>query len=474
VKYAWLVIGVFAARFAATAIAFPSGDGDLAWQRWLGAAILRAHAIPRALGNETFSAPNAPWVPQEWAFSLAADAARTGLAWDLFAGGVAFAAVAALALAGLHAARRGASPLAVALCIAFAGFALFESFGVRAQVVAWPLVAAFVWAIELDSPWCFVALPIAALWSNLHASAMLAPVLAAIYATGSLLDEHGFGTRTRRGALVTAGSLVAICCNPFGWHLPEYALSLFGNPIKSYINEWKPTDLDDQSFLFGALPLLLIGTVLGIRRGADDVRRWSYLLTLGALAFLLLSAARNVSLFVLVAVPLVAPELTRRLAWFAAPPPVAPTRLDRIAGVGLPAMTLVLALAVGVVLARSAPPATGLANAPLGALAALPGEHRIFCADFAWCSLALGQPRERIFLDGRADPYPRAVWEDFATLVRVSGGWRATLARRDINAVVVKAGTPLDQALALDGDWHAAYADKTYRLWLRSVAGRPG
>ncbi len=468
-KYAWLVIGIFAARFASTAIAFPAGDGDLAWQRWLGALIARTHAIPRTLGGETFSAPGAAWVPQEWAFALAADAARGGAAWFLFAGGVALAAVAALAIAALHAERRGASPRAVAVCTAFAGFALFESFGVRAQVVVWPLLAAFVWALEWESPWCYAALPIAALWSNLHASAMLAPVLAGIYALGAALEERGFGPRTRRAALLCAGAFAAICCNPFGWHLPAYAISLFGNPIKSYISEWKVTDLDDLSFAFGALPLLLLGTIYGVRRDG----RWSDLLILGAFAVLLLSAARNVGLFGLVALPLVAPALSRRVAFFATAPSVAPTRADRLFAVALPAVTLALALVVAVELVRTAPPATGLANAPLAALEKLPGQHRLLCADFAWCGLVVGAPNVRVFLDGRADPYPPKVWDDFAAIVRVTGAWRATLERSRVDAVVVKAGAPLDQALDLARGWRAAYADKTYRLWLRSgPAGR--
>jgi hypothetical protein len=475
VKYAWLVIAIFTARFASTAIVFPSGDGDLAWQRWLGGVVARAHAIPRALGNEVFSAPAAPWLPQEWAFSLAANAARRGLAWDLFAGGIAFAAVAALALSAARAERRGGSPRAVALCTAFAGFGLFESFGVRAQVVAWPLVAAFLWALELESPWCWLAFPLAALWSNLHASAVLAPLLAGLSTFGAFLDEGRFGPRSRRALLLTAAALLAICCNPFGWELPAYAVSLFGNPIKSYISEWKVTDLDDISFAAGALPLLSIATIFGLRSGPGP-RRWGDLLILAAFAFLLLSAARNVSLFALVALPLVAPILTRaRLGWFAPSPPAAPTRTDRIAAVALPTVALAMALVVAVGLVRSAPPATGLANAPLAALAALPGEHHVFCADFAWCGLAVGEPHVQVFLDGRADPFPRAVWEDFAAVVRVAPSWEATLDRRHVDAVVVTAGTPLDQALGLARDWRSGYADKTYRLWLRrgSVAAQP-
>ena len=48
-----------------------AGDGDLYWQRWLGDLLLRTHQLPDVLGSGTFTAPNAPWVPQEWVFSLA-------------------------------------------------------------------------------------------------------------------------------------------------------------------------------------------------------------------------------------------------------------------------------------------------------------------------------------------------------------------------------------------------------------------
>ena len=474
-KYAWLVIGVFAARFFTTAIAFPPGDGDLSWQRWLGARILSTHSVPRSLGSEAFSAQGAPWVPQEWLFGIAAYAGRTGVGWELFSGACALAALAALAIACAHAVRRGASARAVALCATLSGIALFESFGVRAQVVVWPLLALLMLVLDTDGPWVYAAIAIAAVWSNWHASAMLAPVVSAIYAAGSALDERGFGTRTRRLVVVAVACGFAICCNPFGWDLPRYALGLFNNPIKSYITEWKVTDIDDMSFAFGALPLLLIAMAFGTREGTPQKpndHRWRDLFVLCAFGFLVLSAARNINLFGIVALPLAASALSRRIPWFARAPETAPTRLDRIAVYALPAGALCVALAVGVKLAALVPPPTGLANAPLAALSRIPGEHDIYCADFAWCSLALGIPNERVFLDGRADPYPRDVWEDFIAVLRVEHTWREVLDRRGVNAVVVKRESPLDQALALTRGWHQAYVDADYRLYLRTASGR--
>jgi hypothetical protein len=464
-KFAWLVIAIFAARFLATAIAYPQVDGDLSWQRWLGTQIVAGGAIPRALGPDTFTAVGSPWLPQEWAFSLVASLARSGLPWALFAGAVALAAVAALVLAAVQGERRGASPRALALCTTLAGIALFNSFGVRVQVLAWLPMVAFLALLEEDGPWCYGALAVAALWSNLHASAMLAPVLATLAMMGSMLDERGWTPRVRRTALVALGSLFAICLNPFGWHLALYAIGLFASPFKSLISEWKVSDIDDISFAYGALPLLLLGVLTGLR----GERRFRDTLILGASAWLLLGAARNIAVFGLVALPLVASSLSRAFPWFAPPPPQPPSRSDRIAAFVMPAAALVMALIVAGVLLRDVPKAGDdeLAGSAIAALARTPGEHRVLCADFAWCGRIVGMPHERVFLDGRADPYPQSVWDDFATISFLRPAWRERLAARGVDSIIVGRGAALDQALARDAHWRAAFADKRYRLWLR-------
>ncbi|MGB8204895.1 MAG: hypothetical protein WCE83_09460, partial [Candidatus Baltobacteraceae bacterium] len=350
------------------------------------------------------------------------------------------------------------------LCATLAGIALFNSFGVRVQVLAWLPMVAFLALLEVDGPWCYGAIAVAALWSNLHASAMLAPVLAALAALGSALDERGWTPRVRRSALVALGSLGAICLNPFGWQLAIYAIGLFASPFKALIGEWKVSDVDDFSFACGALPLLLLGALTGLR----GERRFRDTLVLGAATWLLLGAARNIAVFGLVALPIVAASLSRAFPWFAPPSPAPPSRSDRIAAFALPAVALGLALVVASVLVREAPHDGGgeLAGPAIQALARAPGEHRVFCADFAWCGRVVGLPHDRVFLDGRADPYPQAVWDDFAAIAFLRPEWRERLAARGVDTVVVGRGARLDQALERDARWHAAFGDKDYRLWV--------
>ena len=466
-RYAWLAIAIFAARFVATAIAYPARDGDLAWQRWLGATILRAHAIPSALGPETFSAVGAPWVPQEWAFSIAASLAGSGAGWAAFAGCVALAATAALALSAVRAERLGASPRANLLCTVFAGFALFESFGVRAQVAVWPMLALFLFFLDFDSPLAYAAIAVAALWSNFHASAMLVPIVAAAAAAGTFFDEGARSPNVRRRAIVAAGCALAICCNPFGVRLPLYALSLFSSTFKSAISEWKPTDLGDTSFLYGALPLLLIALVYF---AGPSARRARDTIVLVAFAYLLLGAARNVALFGIVALPLVAVALTRGVPFFARDA-AAERAVPRAARILLPAFSLVLAVVVAIGLVRNQERGEdALASHAMASIATLPGERRIFCADFAWCGLAIGAPRERVFLDGRADPFPADVWDDFLAIARIHHDWLARLDARGVNTVVTQTDSGLDDALARTRGWQRSYADAHYRVWVRAPA----
>ncbi|HTV74821.1 MAG TPA: hypothetical protein VME66_14080 [Candidatus Acidoferrales bacterium] len=454
------MLAIIGARFAVTAVDFPAGDGDLAWQRWLGRTILRTHRIPRALGAESFAAVGSHWTPQEWAFGIGAALGTAGLPWTIFALCVAGCAILALVLVAYRAVRRQANPVAVAIVVAATALAMFESFGVRAQVVAWPMLALLLLTLDNEGPWLWAAVPVAALWSNLHASAMLAPLLAGATAVGRLSEDRAWTPRVKRTFAVTVATVLAICCNPFGIGLPEYALSLFASPIKGYISEWEPTNVSMLSFALGALPLLLAAVGLGVvtRRFRADA------LVFAAFTFLLFFAARNIAIFSIATAPLVAVAATR--AFDLATQSDEPEHLRWIGRYAIPAFAMVLAVVVGIGLYRSQERTeVTMPYKEIAALSSMPGDHRIFCADFAWCSFFIGIPHQSVFLDGRADPYPVSVWKDFATIAFLQQHWRERLAAQRINALIAERGKPLDQALRLIG-WRQVTQDKKFRLWV--------
>ena len=78
----------------------------------------------------------------------------------------------------------------------------------------------------------------------------------------------------------------------------------------------------------------------------------------------------------------------------------------------------------------------------------------------------MGAAGVRVFLDGRADPYPATVWADYVRLATLHPGWRDVLRRRRINAVVAERDGPLDQGLGFEPAWRPAYGDASFRLWI--------
>ncbi|HEY0393925.1 MAG TPA: hypothetical protein VGD01_05475 [Candidatus Elarobacter sp.] len=448
------VLAALAGTNAASALLVPPGDGDLGWQHWLGAQVLHA-GIPHALGAESFAAAGAPWVPQEWLFCTLLAVARNHGLESLFALAVGLCAALALGCVALRCARHGAQPLATALVLVFVDVAMSQALGVRVQVVAWALLAAFLLVLELPgrSGWCAVLIAVA--WANLHASAMLAPALAAAAALGSV--AQGDRRAAARDAVLALACGAAVCATPLGVALPEYAVALMRSPIRHWIQEWHAPSFGDLSFLLGALPVIALAAAAVPR--AAPARRRSLALAL-PFCYLAAGAVRNVPLAAIACAPLAACALSALL------PSLAAFRLR--AGRALATVTIAVsftgaagATALAAHGAHDARPLHGIA-----ALARAPGDHRLFCEDFAWCGPALDTGRIAVFVDGRADPFPLRVWNEYDTILHARAGWRAILRRRRVDAILAHRGSALDRAARTAG-WTVA-DEAPVRLLVRS------
>jgi hypothetical protein len=120
-------------------------------------------------------------------------------------------------------------------------------------------------------------------------------------------------------------------------------------------------------------------------------------------------------------------------------------------------------------------------NAASGAAAVLPdrtraalllrarSEPRVFCEDFAWCSIFLGrQPAAAVFMDGRSDPYPLAVWNAYWRVLHGNVGWDAVLARYRVDAVLVRPDGALESLLRTQPRlWRMIASDGVSRLYVR-------
>jgi hypothetical protein len=454
----WTCAAAVFAWQAAIALRFPPRDGDLLWQRWLGARVLHEHAIPRALGPETFTAEGARWVPQEWLFStILAWGGDHRAAWLIpllcaLAAGVAAVTIVVRSL------RRGVSPLMAAAAVFLSAFSSIQSFGPRAQVFGWAGLATVVTLLETEGPWAWAAVPATALWANLHASAFLSPAVATLFAVAALLRDRRWSPAVRRAALLAAACGAATLATPFGIDLLRYAVELSTSPIRDSITEWGVTSLHSFAFATGALPLLLILAIRGVRTSVRD--------RVLAVAFtvLLFTAVRNIPVFTIVVAPIAFASLPRRdAAGSEAPGPAE----RRFAWFTLAAVACCGLFMAGLTWRDGPNSRERLPSATARALLAQAhGTPRVLCEDFAWCSVFLDAP-VRVFMDGRCDPYPVAVWRDYRDVIDGNRAWASILDRDRVDAILVRPGGSLDSLLAERSDWRRIASDHVSQLYVR-------
>lgn len=443
---------------SALALRFPPGDGDLLWQRWLGERILHEHAIPRTLGPETFAASGAPWTPHEWLFALALTVTTDrGAPWVV---PLACALAAGIALTMIVLRSHGTSDVLSAAAVLVCALSMIQSFGARAQVFGWAGLASVLWLLETDGPAAWGAVPVTIVWANLHASVFLAPLLAAMFAAMNGLRDRRWSPAVVRSCSIASGCALATLATPLGFDLVRYAVTLIGSPIRHSISEWGATSIDSTAFVLGALPLVLLLVAFGIRASLRD--------RVIACVFLvmLFAAVRNVPIFAIAVAPVAFAAIPRRR-----PSPALGLGLAPIASWTTIVIVVAASLAITTDVWRQAPAAAqtlpyGLARTLLHEARTPP---RVFCEDFAWCSIFLVERLPAtFFMDGRCDPYPLAVWHDYREVLDGNRGWSAILDARRIDAVLVRRDGALDSLLAQShAGWRTIAADRGARLYVR-------
>jgi hypothetical protein len=300
-------LALAAGLFAAAAIAYGSGDGDLFWQRALGEAILRTHTLPTTLGSATFSAPDARWLPHEWLFATLWALANRRDAEPIFRLGCVGLACATMVVS-LARARTAATPARMVMIVVGA-IALLPSFGLRAQVVAWPLLALAMWALESGRRRAWLVLPLAVIWYNLHASALVVPCIVLVDGLGRTLDARRARPFLEAAALAGACTLASLA-TPFGPELPRFTLAWSTNPATRIIAEWEPASPGRALAMVGMVVIALL-LVVGELRGAR--LRWSQRLLAAVLFAAALLHLRNLALFCIVAGPWTCAALSQLL-----------------------------------------------------------------------------------------------------------------------------------------------------------------
>lgn len=435
-------------------------DGDTGWHLIAGYQTL-AHgpgAVPDPL---SWSRAGAPWRSPQWLAEAAfAQAHRHG-------GWVAVAFLVTITFAATFAwlyrvllRECGHAPAALGVA-ALASAATWPHLLARPEIFAFPLFVAALVAVRGPGPVPLLLLPaLAALWANVHPSAILAPAVAAM--------AWWLAPRDRRllAAAILAALALGVTPTGFGW-LGDLVPSREGMRYLRMIDEWSTPGFREPRYwaLFLALLLALAarmrGAAMAVREGLLGLLWLALTLTTaraGAFAVLFWSfrLARD----------LAQPGDPRRAGfWRGFRETCQP--FEDVLRPGLWPALIALALLAGAPLLAPRMPrlARGFTDPdlPLEAIAharSLGLGARVL-NDYGWGGYLSweSQARWKVFIDGRAGFFGSAVLADYLNVMRLEPGWLETLERRNPDWILVRTRTALVSAAPLTHRWRIVHSD---------------
>jgi hypothetical protein len=464
----FLAVFVFAVRLGSV---LTHRDGDLGRHLRLGGSILDGAGIP-TVDVYSHTMAGGQMIPHEWLAQLSFAWVYRLLGFDGI--GVLVAVVAALPWAVLfrYLVRRG-TRITVAFPLVLLGAAAsVVHWAARPHVFTWLFITA--WVILLEDHrrgrrahlWWLV--PLMTLWANTHGAFISGFVLLAIYLVGARWESRRSGNRAKVAhlGLVLVGVVAASLVNPCGLTTIVNGFSYLREDfLLKFTNEYNSPDF--HSLLFWPfLALLLLSVALSFRWKATPL-----LLMLGWATAALFSF-RNIPLFAIIAMPILAPAVQE---WFDDRPgrgerwPRWRTRLKEfdtvekgLTGGALAALVVVVALLAlgGSGDSRFAFQADYF---PVEAMETLEGDlpgKRVF-NQFEWGGYLLFccAPEVRVFIDGQTDYYGTELTRQYDEALNAGPGWEEILTRYDVDWALVRPEEPLAQVLAESERWDEVYRD---------------
>ena len=466
-----------------------STDGDLPRHLRLGEWML-SHGRLLTIDNFSFTKAGTPFVAFEWGSEVL-------YAWAHRLGGLAAVAVLAGLLLALTYAlvvrfllRRGVEPLLAYLTAMAAALLGASHWVARPHLVTLLLVVLLLELVERtdrQSLWWY--LPFFCLWTNLHGGFTYGLTLIGLYLVGDVVEwlvggrQAEWRERARHHAMALGLAIVGSALNANGWRLFAHLVSFFGQPILfEKTQEFLSPDfhvLNGKLFLY-ALLAVITGLAFSRRRPSGP-----HLVVLLANIAFALHSQRNVELFAVTALPLMAWHLDTD--WRTIP------GLDRIKRAfaqeyeaqyrGVPSA---LFAAEMIVLGAVGGKMAGTVNVadhfdpklfPVAAVKEARAAHltgRIY-SEFIWGGYLLyAWPEQKVFIDGGTDHYGEDLVKEHIRLATLLPGWRDVLRQWDVSLALLSVDAPLAHELAREPGWRVRWCDETAAILERRPAGAGG
>jgi len=467
-------------------------DSDTGWHIRNGEAILSSGAIPH-VDPYSFTKPGAPWYPWEWLSDVLMGSVhrKAGL------GGIALLYAAMIAVSTwlwfqLNWRLGGNFLLACALAAPMLSTTNLHWLA-RPHLFSWAFLLILLIRFEsspLNFRWqdaLFLA-SLSALWSNMHGSFFLAPVLALIYAIGWFsrsLIWTASGRDQAKWFLLAALSLAAgSLATPFGPSLHVHVIKYLGDTeLLQRVGEF-------QSFNFhveGAFQIVLtmgiaaLGGVLAL-----SSRKPHHFLLAVFFSAMALRSARGLPILALLILPVANGAISEALRRARGLRPWLRDGLDSVMGYcdrlraidstvrGYALIPLVLFLAFVILHAPAVVSRTGFppGEFPVAAaaeVAKLPENARLLAPDkFGGYLIYRFNGQRKVFFDGRSDFYGSTFMKEYIKLVEVRPGWQQQLEKWQFTHALLPNTYSLLPALEQAG-WKRLYRDASVTLLIRNL-----
>ncbi|MBX9600292.1 MAG: hypothetical protein K2X35_04785 [Bryobacteraceae bacterium] len=454
-------------------------DGDAGFHIRIG-DLIRANAAVPMHDVFAFSVPGQKWYAFEWLSEVAYSAAHDfyGLKGVVLVAGLTLAAAFTILLR--YSLWLGANALIAVPMVLVAVNAANIHFYARPHLFTWILLAIALWIVQRDrrSPgWAaWLLVPLTIVWANLHGGFFVFFPLLALLIAGEAaeawLDGRTF-QRAFRYARIAFACAVASLVNPYGFELHLHIAEVLNATwILTMVKEFQSPSFRGEAMLayLGVLflSLCLIGGMLRRRRMVEPL--WILFL-----AYASLVSVRHVPVFVLVAAPLAAAELTHHWsAWIATRPRRSPERiLDQAqaqfaAGAAHTSIWVVVFALVLMVIPGIAWPTAMPEGIFPHDFAEETASSRTFTSD-QWADYLIYRnfPNQQVFLDGRHNYYGEKLLTEYQDLMNGHPRWRQLAARYQFDKILVPADSPLAGAVATSGEWRVARRDENAVLFER-------
>jgi len=395
-------------------------------------------------------------------------------------------------------AETGASIAAQFIALGAAAIVLIQQMQFRPQLFDYVFFAALMAMLARESHGrrapLWLAVPMLALWANLHGGFFIGLAALGIYsaalAAQGVARSIGLRRALRPGA-ITVAAAVATLCNPWGIGEWSAVVRSLGNPYtRSRISEFKPL-LEVLGGLHRAgmttLPLMTMLLMLGALAAAcllaprgDDVGLLAIAAVMVAAAF---AAARNSALdAIALTVPLAyhadlavrrvdrrAHALANASAAAATPTFSSRSRMPRTLQLAVAFTALMMALGEGLFSGKLR---AGIPF-PVGAVDFM-GAHNLggnVLGEYSWGGYLIWHTPagSRVFIDSRFEMvYPPRVQREYLDFFRGDNAASAVLAAYPTAYVLMPSDSPISRFMATQTGWRLLYRDPVAALFARA------